>query len=144
MTSVDFYILPDNSQAASDYRHFACRLAEKAMNLGHRVYIHVDDSNEAARLDTLLWTFRDESFVAHQMASDNDIDSPVVIGWQDSLADAIKPDLLINLGQSIPQFHTQFERIAEIVSEPEQRRQQTRQHYSYYKKNGLSLDTHQL
>jgi len=144
MTSVDFYILPDNSQNASDYRHFACRLTEKALSLGKQVYIQVDDLAEASRLNTLLWTFRDASFVPHQLENEANIDSPVVIGWREQLTDAIRPDLLINLSAVIPSFHGKFERIAEIVSEPEQRRQMIRQHYSQYKNAGLTLDTHQM
>jgi len=144
MTNVDFYILPDNSNNASDYRHFACRLTEKALSLGNHVYIQVDDVAEADRINTLLWTFRDASFVPHQLESENTINSPVVIGWSNQFPATIRPNLLINLSMQIPGFHDKFERIAEIVSEPEQRRQIIRQHYSQYKKAGLSLDTHQM
>ena len=144
MTNVDFYILPDQADNASDYRIFACRLAEKALSLGKHVYIQVDDQAEASRMDTLLWTFRDISFVPHCLETQDNTDTPVMIGWREQLNQAFQADLLINLSATIPAFHTKFERIAEIVSEPEQRRQTVRQHYSHYKKAGMSLDTHQM
>lgn len=148
MSSVDFYILPDQAEHASDYRQFACRLAEKAWGLGKHITIQVDDANEANRLNTLLWTFRDASFVPHQLENETHIDSPVLITWSeswrgDTLA-SIRPDLLINLSAAIPSFYSKFDRIAEIVSEPEQRRQQIRQHYSHYKRENLPLQTHQM
>jgi len=144
MTSVDFYILPDNSVNESDYQLFACRLTEKALSLGNQVYIQVDDVAQANQLNTLLWTFRDISFVPHQLENETNIASPVVIGWRETFSAAVRPDLLINLSMAIPAFYDKFDRIAEIVSEPEQRRQMIRQHYSHYKKAGLSLDTHQM
>ena len=59
MTRVDFYILPDKS---SEQRNlFACRIAEKAFKLGHSIYIHSDDQNQAEALDKLLWRWRASS-----------------------------------------------------------------------------------
>jgi len=148
MSSVDFYVLPDGGDATSDYRQFACRLAEKALGLGKHVTIQVDDANEANRLNSLLWTFRDASFVPHQLENEADIASPVLIAWSEQwrgeTLDSVRPDLLINLSAGIPTFYAKFDRIAEIVSEPEQRRQQIRQHYSYYKRENLPLQTHQM
>ena len=40
MTRIDFYIV-QHSEPSSRER-FACRLAEKAYRLGHRIYIHTD------------------------------------------------------------------------------------------------------
>ena len=66
MTRVDFYVLPDTADGAR--LEFACRIAEKAYTQAHRVYVHAASAAEAARLDELLWTFRDTSFVPHALA----------------------------------------------------------------------------
>ena len=53
MTRVDFYVASDEAARV------ACRLAEKAWKLGHKVYVHASDPTEAQKLDELRWTFRD-------------------------------------------------------------------------------------
>lgn len=63
MTRVDFYVLSDGGD---QYRAvFACRLAEKALGHGMGIYIHTDGAAETGRIDQLLWTFRDGSFLPH-------------------------------------------------------------------------------
>ena len=56
MTQVDFYVLKDDS--ALNRVQFACRLADKAYRLGHRVYIHTESAQQTRQLDDLLWTFQ--------------------------------------------------------------------------------------
>ena len=66
MTQVNFYALSSPDQESR--RQFACRLAEKAAQLGHRVFIQVDSAEQAAAMDTLLWQFKPSSFVPHALA----------------------------------------------------------------------------
>ena len=94
MARVDFYILPD--RAANSRPLLACRLAEKAYRLGHRVYIHVESAQQAQYLDDLLWSFRQGSFIPHGITPPQPgDDTPVLIGWQDAPAGAT--EVLINL-----------------------------------------------
>ena len=62
---VDFYILAAADSAAR--LRFACRLAEKAYHLKHRVHLHTASAAAAADVDDLLWTFRQGSFVPHEV-----------------------------------------------------------------------------
>ena len=80
MARVDFYVLPGSREIAR--QQFACRLAEKAYRLEHSVHIHVDDRAAMQRVDDLLWTFRDGSFVPHEIAESSAArpESPVTIG----------------------------------------------------------------
>ncbi|MDH5455573.1 MAG: DNA polymerase III subunit chi, partial [Gammaproteobacteria bacterium] len=83
MARVDFYVLAAADERA---RHMlACKLAEKAWRLENTVYIHAKDRADAERLDELLWTFRDGSFVPHGLAGRNDGTevSPIMIGYND-------------------------------------------------------------
>ena len=58
---VDFYVL---SEDAPDARlRWACRLAEQAAEQGSRVYLQTADNADARRLDELLWTYNDRSFL---------------------------------------------------------------------------------
>ena len=141
MAKVDFYVLNTAGEAA---RHrFACRLAEKAYRLQHSVHILTDSRNTAAHIDELLWTFRDGSFVPHEVISrDGEVDSPVTIGFD--LQTAREHDLLINLSNSVPQAAGAFPRVAEIVTSDEESRRQSRERYAAYRDGGHSLDTHKL
>ena len=65
MSRVDFYVL---SEDVPDARlRWACRLAEQAVEQGSRVYMQTADPWTAQRLDDLLWTFNDRSFLPHEI-----------------------------------------------------------------------------
>ena len=49
MTRVDFYLSKDERPNSGMLT--ACKLAEKAWKLGHRIYIHLADPDQARALD---------------------------------------------------------------------------------------------
>lgn len=142
MTRVDFYIL---SQSGPQSRQtFACRLAEKAYRLDNTVHIHTNNAADEEDIDTLLWTFRDGSFVPHirVLAVNEILSAPVTIG---SGADGSNPcDLLINLADDVPSFAGSFPRIAELVSSDTECRQRGRKRFARYRDQGLSPETHHI
>jgi DNA polymerase-3 subunit chi len=141
MAKVDFYILNAPGEAAR--QQFACRLAEKAYRLQNSVHILTGSQGSAAQIDELLWTFRDGSFVPHEVVSRNDtVDSPVTIGFD--LQTARKHDLLINLSDGVPDVAEAFPRVAEIVTSDEESRRNSRERYAAYRDGGHSLATHKL
>lgn len=103
MTEIFFYILEDEAANATAY--FTCRLTEKAHGEGHRVFIHVADTAQAAALDDMLWQFRQGSFVPHAtleaLTTDDDL-TPVVIGTGEPPAGF--DDVLINAGGEVGLF----------------------------------------
>ena len=138
---VDFYVVPGTE--ASARLRFACRLTEKAYGLKHRVHLHTASAAEAERLDELLWTYRQGSFIPHDlMASTPDDSSPVTIGDGEHQDPA--GDLLINLGDTIPAFFDQFARVAEIIDGTEDCRRLGRERYGVYRDNGYQPNTHQI
>ena len=141
MTEVDFYIL-DNEDALQRAR-FACRLADKAYRLGHRVYIHTDSAQQTRQLDELLWTFQQNSFVPHRVFDGaDDGQTPVQLG-HDAEPDASHA-VLINLAGDVPLFFSRFERVAELVNKDASVRQLGRNRYSFYKERGYALRTHEI
>jgi DNA polymerase-3 subunit chi len=142
MSRVDFYVLPDAGESAR--QRFACRLAEKAYSLDNSVHIRVADQRTAALLDDLLWTFRDGSFVPHELVSSADVKvrSPITIGHHGGAARAC--DLLINLTESIPDDTGSIPRVAEIVSSDEPSRQLSRKRFVEYRDGGHTLESHNL
>jgi len=136
---VDFYILAAGGEDAR--RRFACRLAEKAYRLDHRVHVHTEDRAAAEALDELLWTFRDGSFLPHETLP-NETGAPVTIGCGGEAPETA--DLLINLASQVPDFALTLPRIAELVGGEEQTRSEARRRFIFYREKGYPLETHEI
>ncbi len=142
MARIDFYIL--KGAGPHQRQTFACRLAEKAYRLDNTVHIHTGTPADAERLNQLLWTFRDGSFVPHDIvsAATQDRQSPITIGSDD---DDITPrDLLINLCDDIPSFAEDFPRVAELVTSDEECKRASRKRFAAYREKGHTLETHNV
>lgn len=141
MARVDFYILQASGDLAR--QQFACRLAEKAYKLDNRVHIHVASPESASRIDDLLWTFRDGSFVPHELLQTPGAPaSPVTISCD--RFPSVDCDLLINLGDSVPDAAGSFPRVAEVVTSDDECKSLSRQRFVDYREQGHTLDTHNL
>jgi DNA polymerase III subunit chi len=138
MARIDFYVLDASGPAARN--HFACRLAEKAYKSENSVYIQVPDADTARQLDDLLWTFRDGSFVPHEILGPAAAESPVLIG---TAADT-RADLLINLTADVAGNTDAFPRVAEIVTSDDESKSRSRAHFASYRDAGHTLQTHKL
>ena len=139
MARADFYLLSEAGDAARE--RFACRLAAKVYGLDHRVHLRVPDAAALERLDGLLWTFSDDSFVPHDVVLDGRATAPV------TLADAHRAlpagtDVCINLCDDV--VDAACERIAEIVAADEPARAAGRRRYAAYRERGLALEMHRL
>jgi DNA polymerase-3 subunit chi len=102
------------------------------------------DLHDARQLDDLLWTFRDGSFVPHDLvgADREGSEAPITIGI--ATDDVPAGDLLINLTDELPERLNSFPRIAEIVTSDEDCRQKSRKRYAGYRSQGHDLQTHEL
>jgi DNA polymerase-3 subunit chi len=142
MAKVDFYVLKGSGDIAR--QQFACRLAEKAYRLNNTVHIQAANSHSAGQIDELLWTFRDDSFVPHELldASAAVPAAPVTIGFASAPQGSF--DLLINLADSIPASISSFPRVAEIVGSDEESRNASRLRFVEYRDDGHTLETHKL
>ncbi|MEE8059311.1 MAG: DNA polymerase III subunit chi [Pseudomonadales bacterium] len=144
MTKVDFYILPNST---IEQRHlFACRLVEKAYKLGHQIYIHSDDEAQTNALDQLLWSWRNSSFIPHQVEQTTiDNHERVQVGYNTANGSAANHnDLMINVSNAVPEFFSRFERVAEIVIQKPSVTDSTRANYRFYRDRGYPLKTHDL
>ena len=137
MSRADFYIL---TGSASPVR-LACSIANKAWQQGNRVHISAANREEAVKLDDLLWTFHDISFLPHALVDGAGAEQAfITIGWPDSLLP--DRDVLINLTTEVPDFSGKFARIIEIVA-PEEK-QQARERYRQYRDRGFELHSHDI
>ena len=139
--SVSFYPLEQGS--LDDALLFACRLTEKALQLGHRVHLLTRSDSQAQRLDELLWQFRADSFIPHHCltgdAEESTADQRVTLGTAEQLP--AERDILINLDDKIWTHHQQFNDIREIVAADDSERNLGRQRYRHYQEQGYALET---
>ncbi len=142
---VSFYVL--GGTAPNTRLGYACRLIEKAYKLQNRIHTHTGDAEIAKVLDTLLWTFRQGSFVPHELLSrDCRPTAPITIGSA-MPANGTEPpdaDLLINLADEVPAFYARYPRIAEIIDGSPASREAGRARHRFYREQGLEPETHEV
>lgn len=139
MTRVDFYVSEANGAMVRG--HIACRLAAKAVKLGHKLHIHLDNDADLRRLDDLLWTYSDAGFLAHERLAEHN-DAAVTLDTRS--APDPTPELLINLAEDIPGFFSSFPRVAEIIGADTAVREKGREHFRFYRDRGYPLQHHTL
>lgn len=138
---IDFYLLSDDQPNA--HWLVACRLLEKAYLKGHKVFVYCEHQHDAELLDELLWTFKDDSFIPHNLEGEGPQPPPAIhIGY--SKEPRGFNDILLNTSNSIPSFYTKFKRIIELVRNDEVQKEQSRIRYKEYKARGCELFTHAL
>jgi DNA polymerase-3 subunit chi len=142
MPSIDFYVISDTAPDAH-LRH-ACRLAEQAVDSGQRVFIRATQADDAKRIDELLWTFGDRSFLPHELATPDSPQHPLVrILIGNDPPDHCR-DLLINLSADTPSEIASLVRIAELVPVDPERKRLAREHFKQYRDRGIEPTTHNV
>ncbi len=142
MTQVDFYVIEE--QSAKSRETLACRIAEKAWTQGKRIFIHTQDQAQAEQMDTLLWTFRQGSFLPHELMGSQDYDAQTAIHIGYGQEPGGDTQVLINLNDQVPAFFSRFERVAEVINDDASIKQLARKRYQFYRDRGYPLDTHKL
>lgn len=138
---VDFYVLAN--EAPDAVWRLACRLIEKAYARGHRVFVYCNHQDDAEWLDELLWTFKDDSFIPHNLQGEGpEPPPPVQIGFEKEPRGF--NDIIINMADTIPAFASRFKRVMEIVAADEAAKSLSREHYKTYRSRGYQLHLHQI
>jgi DNA polymerase III subunit chi len=138
MTGVEFHF------NAPDKLAYACRLLRKAVGKGAKVVV-TGEPGILRELDTALWTFSALEFVPHCHAGAQPAvlaASPVVLA--DAPRSAPHQQVLVNLGQQVPEGFERFERLIEVVTQDEDDRQQARQRWKHYATRGYELKRQDL
>ncbi|PHS25918.1 MAG: DNA polymerase III subunit chi [Methylophaga sp.] len=139
MTRISFYVLKGNNEQHRQL--FACRLIEKAYYQGQQIYIHTESEQQTTQLNHSLWSFRSDSFIPHQVVSNDNSDeqSPILVSHHATPPKLM--NLLINLAAEQPGFFSQFERVAEFVNEDPAIKTAGRARYRFYQQRGYELET---
>ena len=138
MVRADFYLL-----AGGDPIRFVCQLTEKIWKQGNQIYIHAESMGQVDRIDQLLWTYRDISFLPHVKVS-NAIPSPILIGYGNQVEKVTHREVLINIRYEIAEEATSFARIVEVVGNDEATRHAARLRYRHYRDYQIELHQHEI
>lgn len=136
-----FYILP--SVEEQERLRFACQLSDEIWQQNQRLCIQVNSLEQANRLDTLLWVAKQESFLAHDFASEKNSSAPILINYNfESTCNHL--EILINLSQQPPPYYDKFARLIEIVDNDPTYREAGRERYRFYRHAGYTPATYEL
>ena len=138
---VDFYV---SEAAGADARlRIACRVAEKAYLAKQNIVVLVDDAETLRRFDELLWTFGDGTFVPHDaVTAEGACDSPVALTTGPLPSD--HADVLINLGDKVPDRFEKFARVAEFLDARPEVRTAGRDRFKIYRGKSIEPQTHKV
>lgn len=153
-TRVDFYVTEGTQPNACLLT--ACRITEKAWKSGHSVFVLASTLADARRVDEMMWTYKQDSFVPHMVIPygpdgglPGDIEANQDLGhtpvWLGAGAIPVQAsDVLINLTEDVPLAYTQFARVAELIDGSPVSRESGRKRFRYYKEQSCDLHTHNL
>ena len=134
MTRIDFHL------NVSDPLLYTCRLVRKAYTRGCKVVCYTTHAATLTALDTMLWTFAEDSFLPHVRTGHLGVDhTPIVL--TDKEDDVRHYELLVNLDVHNPPFFARFERLIEVVGASEDSKDPARLRYRFYKDRGYPLQT---
>jgi DNA polymerase-3 subunit chi len=139
---VDFYV---SEEPGADVRlRLACRIAEKAYLAKQKVVVLLDDAESLRRLDELLWTFGDGSFVPHDAVSVADAPCEAPVALSTGALPAGHADVLVNLSNAVPPFFEQFSRVAEFLDARPDVRAAGRERFKAYRARSIEPQTHSV
>lgn len=107
---VTFYDIPHEQAFA-----LAAKLAQAAWDKGKRLIVRCEDTHQAKALDDHLWTYRDESFVPHEVSDGalHDTRARIVLTTGDVAP--IEPDILLQLAPAERAFAERFGHVIDLV-----------------------------
>lgn len=137
---IDFY------HDAPNKLEVAARIAYKAYSAGQRLLVVAPDPATLDAFDRTLWTFAPLSFVphcrtTHRLAGE----TPVLLAATVPDADPARPaDVLVNLGDAVPDGYQRFPRLIEIVGLEDSDRLPARNRFRQYREAGHAIESHRL
>lgn len=136
MTTIAFHFNVSNRHA------YACTVARQAAAAGSKLVVLVEP-DDLVQLDCDLWQLSAVDFVPHCGSNANAnvvARSPVFL--TSTLRNTPHQDMLVNLGESVPDGFAAFDRVIEVVGLDDSSRQAARQRWRHYVEAGMELVRH--
>ncbi len=138
MTRIEFHF------NTTERLQYACRLLRKAH--GRSLTVGVVGSHASLQqLDVALWRFSEVDFLPHSTAADApEIQASSPIRLHADPLQLTGLDVLVNLGDEVPDGFETFPRLIEIVATDDHGRMTARQRWRHYTAQGYALEQHDL
>ena len=139
MTEVAFHF------NAPDKLAYVCRLARKAVRQDARVAV-TGSRDDLQRLDRMLWALGPSDFIAHCMDdADETMRQASAVFLTADPRTSHHREVLVNLGDAVPEGFAQFARLVEVVSQSDQPdRIRARDRWRHYASSGYAIVRHDL
>jgi len=137
MTELLFYILATESQ--QERFHFLARLTHQVWHKGHKVWIACDD-DQKNEISEALWTFKEDSFLAHDCEEREN--TQILLSETSPASNAF--DVWVNASNTFHTPHSSVYRVVEIIDGSEACKELARTRYREYQRLGLEPITHKL
>ena len=140
-TAVEFNILSSADLSALE-RHVCTRIGEW-VTAGRTVCVVTEDSAAAERFDTQLWTFSDQTFIAHEVATHRDTvpGKPPLPAVLITVGHPAVADVLVNLAGIVPAGFDSFTQVVEFIDADPTRRDAGRRRFVAYRERGFPPET---
>lgn len=128
----------------ADRLNHSCRLVRKGIAAGTSLVV-TGPQDILEQIDRELWALAPTDFLPHCRTGDSDSlvqNSPVLLC--ESLTGIAVRDVLVNLGQTVPDGFEAFPRVIEVVSTDEEERGPARLRWKHYVLAGAELLRHDL
>jgi DNA polymerase III subunit chi len=139
---VDFYVSDEAGEPAR--LRLVCRVAEKAYLAKQKVVVFTDDPALLPKLDDLLWTFGDGSFVPHDTVTQDGARCEAPVALTTGPLPADHAEVLINLAAAVPPCFDSFARVAEFLDARPEVRSAGRERFKTYRAKSLEPQTHNV
>ena len=142
---VDFYLIT-NQISDAKYK-FASRLANKLQRLKQKTLLVATDLESLERLDQIMWSYSDISFVAHESISQASSHTIIQMALPTQIDDALLQNnykVVINLTESVLESCADVDRIAEVVEHTETAKSSARQRFRAYRAQDFIINTHNI
>jgi len=142
MKQADFYILSKEDEASR--KLFACKISEKAYKMEKSIHISSPDKDYSKDLSKLLWSFKAESFLPHEIETKETKKNPkcILITHYKKITD--ESDVLINLSGMEVDECIKFKRIVEIILNKEDYKKEARERFVEFRDLGYKVNSHQM
>lgn len=130
MRSAHFHVL--KSADANERFCKIAKLCEDAVSQAKTVLVYSDLPALLERVNYWLWAYKPEAFLPHNRVN-IELTTNIKLACGDEMSEA---DILINLSEHVPDLHTQFAEIIEVVNQEPAVLQNSRRHYKFYQEEG--------
>lgn len=140
---IDFYVLEATNSQKSLF--FACQLVEKLYtDDSPSIHILTGSAEEAERLDALLWTYREDSFLPHGIVDAATTNPPAITISHGDVPSPKTQAILMNLSKAVPPSFQSYPHLIEIVFNDPDVQQLARERFKLYRQQGFDINTIKL